>query len=111
MTAMEWYSISRRIRFRFGQNLHLGEGRDRLGKAYLGFYQEIVLQFPRPSYSHVTFTSAASFRGEWIRIRLEDRSSLGIKAEREVSSSGSAINVFFGPAFSVSITFGRATRA
>jgi hypothetical protein len=35
-----------RVRFRFGQNLHLGEGGERLSKPYLGFYQEVVLQFP-----------------------------------------------------------------
>jgi hypothetical protein len=96
-----------RVRFRFGQNLYLGEGGGRLSKPYLGFYQEVVLQFPRPSYSHVSFTSARFFAGSGFEFGSRTEVLLGIKAEREVSSSGSTVNLFFGPAFSIEYNFRR----
>jgi hypothetical protein len=96
-----------RVRFRFGQNLYLGEGGERLRRPYLGFYQEVILQFPQPSYSRVTFTDATFFAGSGFEFGSRTEILLGVKAEREVSSSGSTINVFFGPAFSVTYNLRR----
>jgi hypothetical protein len=94
-----------RVRVRFGQNLHVGEGGERLSKPYLGLYQEVVLQFPRPLYSHVTFTSARFFAGSGFELGSRTQVLLGFKAEGEVSSSGSAVTLFFGPAFSLEYNF------
>jgi len=96
-----------RVRFRFGQNLYLGEGGSKLGKPYLGFYQEAILQFPQPSYSHVVFTSARFFGGGGFKLGSRTEVLLGFKAEGEVSSSGSTVTLFFGPAFSIEYNFRR----
>ena len=96
-----------RVRFRFGQNLYLGEGGAKLGKPYLGIYQEAILQFPRPSYSNVTFTSARFFAGGGFELGSRTEVLLGFKAEGEVSSSGSTVTLFFGPAFSIEYNFRR----
>jgi hypothetical protein len=94
-----------RMRLRIGQNLYLGEGGSKLGKPYLGFYEEAILQFPRPSYSHVTFTSARFFGGGGFELGSQTQVLLGFKAEGEVSSSGSTVTVFYGPAFSIEYNF------
>jgi hypothetical protein len=94
-----------RVRFRFGQNIYLGEGGSKLSKAYLGLYQEAILQFPQPSYSHVTFTSARFFAGGGFELGPRTEVLLGFKAEAEVASSGSTITLFFGPAFSIEYNF------
>jgi hypothetical protein len=94
-----------RVRFRLGQNLCLGEGGSKLSKAYLGLYQEAILQFPQPSYSHVTFTGARFFVGGGFELGSRTEVLLGFKAEGEVSSSGSTVTLFFGPAFSIEYNF------
>ena len=94
-----------RIRFRFGQNLYLGESGSKLSKPYLGFYQEAILQFPQPSYSHVVFTSARFFGGGGFKLGSRTEVLLGFKAEGEVSSGGSTVTLFFGPAFSIEYNF------
>ena len=96
-----------RVRFRFGQNLYVGEDRSRLSKPYLGFYQEAILQSPKTSYSRVTFTSARFFAGGGFELGSRTEVLLGFKAEGEVSSSGSTVTLFFGPAFSVEYNFRR----
>lgn len=96
-----------RVRFRVGQNIHLGEGGSKLDKPYLGFYQEAILQFPKPSYSHVTFASARFFAGGGFELGPRTEVLLGFKAEGEVSSSGSTVTLFFGPAFSIEYNFRR----
>jgi hypothetical protein len=96
-----------RVRFRLGQNLYLGEGWSKLGKPYLGLYQEAILQFPKPSYSHVTFTSAEFFAGGGFELGSRTDVLVGFKAEGEVSSSGSTITLFFGPACSIEYNFRR----
>jgi hypothetical protein len=96
-----------RVRFRFGQNLYVGEGGSRLSKPYLGFYQEAILQFPKTSYSRVTFTSARFFAGGGFDLGSRTEMLLGFKAEGEVSSNGSKVTVFFGPAFSIEYNFRR----
>jgi hypothetical protein len=96
-----------RVRLRFGQNVYLGEGGSKLSKAYLGLYQEAVLQFPQPSYSNVTFTSTRFFAGGGFQLGSRTEVLLGFKAEGEVSSSGSTVTVFFGPAFSIEYNFRR----
>jgi hypothetical protein len=95
-----------RVHFRFGQNLYLEDG-STLGKPYLGFYQEAILQFPQPSYSHVVFTSARFFVGSGFELGSRTEVLLGFKAEGEVSSSGSTVTLFFGPAFSIEYNFRR----
>jgi hypothetical protein len=91
-----------RMRIRFGQNLYLREGGSTLVKPYIGLFQEIILQFPRPSYSHVTFSSERLFAGIGFNLGSPRTDVLlGFKAEREVSSSGSTVTLFFGPAFSI----------
>lgn len=94
-----------RVRFRFGQNLHLGEGGSRLSKPYIGLYQEAIVQFPKPAYSHVAFVSARFFAGSGFRVGSRAEVLLGLKAEAEVSSSGSTVTLFYGPAFSVEYNF------
>ncbi len=96
-----------RVRFRLGQNLYLGEGGSKLGKPYLGLYQEAILQFPQPSYSRVTFTDARFFAGGGFELGSRTEVLLGFKAEGEVSSSGSTVTLFFGPAFSIEYNFRR----
>ena len=96
-----------RVRFRFGQNIYLGEGGSRVNKPYLGLYQEAILQFPQPSYSHVTFTSARFFAGGGFELGSRTEVLLGFRAEGEVSSSGSTVTLFFGPAFSIEYNFRR----
>jgi hypothetical protein len=51
-----------RVRFRFGQSLNLGEGGPKLGKPYLGFYQEAILQFATLVLAR-NFTGARFFAG------------------------------------------------
>jgi hypothetical protein len=94
-----------RIRIRFGQNFYLAEGGGTLSRPYLGLYQEAVMQFPRPSYSHVTFTTAKFFGGAGFDLGSKTQVLLGFKAEAEVSSSGSTVTLFFGPAFSIEYNF------
>ena len=96
-----------RVRFRLGQNLYLGEGWSKLGKPYLGLYQEAILQFPQPSYSHVTFADARFFAGGGFDLGSRTEVLLGFKAGSEVSSSGSTVTLFFGPAFSIEYNFRR----
>jgi hypothetical protein len=96
-----------RMRVRFGQNVYLGEGGNKLGKPYLGLYQEAILQFPRASYSTVKFTSARFFAGGGLDLGSRTQVLLGFKAEGEVSSSGSTVTLFFGPAFSIEYNFRR----
>ncbi len=93
-----------RLRFRFGQNIYLGEGRV---KPYLGVYEEAILQFPQPSYSHVAFEGARFFAGGGIRLGARATALLGFKAAGEVSTSGSTMTLYFGPVFSVEYNFRR----
>ena len=93
-----------RVRFRFGQNLYLREGQSRL-KPYLGFYQEAIVQFPQPSYSRVTFSSARFFAGGGFNLGSRTEVLLGFKAEGNVSTSGSSVTLIFGPAFSIDYNF------
>ena len=94
-----------RMRIRFGQNLYLGEGGSRLKRPYLGLYQEALVQFPRPSYSRVSFVSARVFGGAGFELGSRTQVLLGFKAEGEVSSSGSTVTLFFGPALSLEYNF------
>ena len=94
-----------RIRIRFGQNVYLGEGGGVLNKPFLGLYQEVIMQFPKPSYSHVTFTSGRFFAGAGFELGSRTQVLLGFKAAGEVSSSGSPVTLFFGPAFSIEYNF------
>jgi hypothetical protein len=94
-----------RVRTRFGQNIYLGEGRPKVGRPYIGLYQEAIFQFPRPSYSHVTFTSARFFAGGGFALGSQAQVLLGFKAEAAVSSSGSTVTLFYGPAFSIEYNF------
>jgi hypothetical protein len=89
-----------RIRIRFGQNLYLSEHPT---KPYLGIYEEALVQFPQPSYSNVHFQGARFFAGCGFNYGKKERLTvlLGLRAEAEVSSSGSAVTLFYGPAFSV----------
>jgi hypothetical protein len=93
-----------RLRFRFGQNLYLGEARLR---PYLGVYEEAILQFPQPSYSRVSFEGARFFAGYGFEWGARTQVLLGFKAEGEVSTSGSTVNLYFGPAVSIEYNFGR----
>ncbi|MGA7237903.1 MAG: DUF2490 domain-containing protein [Bryobacteraceae bacterium] len=93
-----------RLRFRFGQNLYLAEGD---AKPFLGVYEEAILQFPQPSYSQVKFQGARFFAGAGFRAGARTTILLGFKAEGEVSSSGSSVAVYYGPAFSIEYNFRR----
>lgn len=112
-TRFEWLSFRDshgaaqglpRLRFRFGQNLYLVEGG---AKPYLGVYEEAIMQFPSPSYSHVTFEGARFFAGCGFHMGARATALLGVKAEGEVSSSGSTVTLYFGPAFSIEYNFRR----
>ena len=96
-----------RTRIRFGQNLFLGEGGSKLSRPYLALYQEAILQFPEPSYSRVIFSSARFFAGAGFDLGTRTQVLLGFKAEGEVSSSGSTVTLFFGPALSLEYNFRR----
>jgi hypothetical protein len=96
-----------RIRFRFGQNIYIGEGGSRVGKLYVGLYQEAIVQFPSPSYSRVRFAGARFFAGAGFDLGTQTQVLLGFKAEGEVSSSGSSVTLFYGPAFSIEYNFRR----
>jgi hypothetical protein len=96
-----------RMRIRFGQNIYLGEGGPVLNKLYIGLYQEAILQFPRPSYSHVTLTGARFFAGSGFKLGSQTQVLLGFKAKGEVSSSGSTVTLFYGTAFSTDYNFRR----
>jgi hypothetical protein len=91
-----------RVRFRFGQNLFLSESRAR---PYLGVYGEAILQFPQPSYSHVHFQGARFFAGPGFQWGRRVQLLMGFKAEAEVASSGSTVNLYYGPAFSLEFNF------
>ena len=93
-----------RVRVRFGQNLHLSENPF---KPYLGIYEEAIAQFPQPSYSKVHFQGARFFAGCGFEYEKRMIVLLGFKAEAEVSSSGSTVTLFYGPAFSVEYRFGK----
>jgi hypothetical protein len=93
-----------RLRFRFGQNLFLGEGRSR---PYLGIYEEAIVQFPQASYSGVHFQGARFFAGCGVEIRKRTHVLVGFKAESEVSTSGSTITLFYGPVFSIDYNFSK----
>jgi hypothetical protein len=95
-----------RLRVRFGQNLFLSEGPS---KPYLGIYQEALVQFPQPSYSKEHFQGARFFAGYGFDCGKEEKLTvlLGFRAQAEVSSSGSTVTLFYGPAFSVEYRFTR----
>ena len=63
------------------------------------------MQFPKPSYSHVAFASARFFAGSGFKLGSRTEVLLGLRAEAEVSSSGSTVTLFYGPAFSVEYNF------
>ena len=94
-----------RVRLRLGQNLDIAEGGSTLRKPYLGFYEEAIFQFPKRSYSGVTFTSSRFFAGTGFELGSRTQVLLGFKAEGEVSSSGSTVTLFYGPAFSLEYNF------
>jgi len=86
-----------RLRVRFGQNLFLSE---HPSKPYLGVYEEAIVQFPQRSYSKKHFQGARFFAGcgfDFRRLNI----LLGFRAEAEVSSSGSTVTLFYGPAFAI----------
>jgi hypothetical protein len=91
-----------RVRFRFGQNLALSEGRT---KPYLGLYEEAITQYPQASYSRVHFQGARFFAGYGFDYRSRATFLFGFKAEAEVSSSGSTVTLFYGPVFSITYNF------
>ena len=91
-----------RVRVRFGQNLFLSE---RASKPYLGIYEEAIVQFPQPSYSKEHFQGARFFAGYGFDYRKRLNVLLGFRAEAEVSSSGSTVTLFYGPAFSIEYRF------
>jgi hypothetical protein len=93
-----------RVRVRFGQNLYLSK---HPSKPYLGIYEEAIAQFPQPSYSKVHFQGARFFAGYGFEYEKRMIVLLGFKAEAEVSSSGSTVTLFYGPAFSVEYRFGK----
>ena len=93
-----------RVRFRFGQNLNLSEGRS---KPYLGVYEEAITQFPTASYSGVHCQGARFFAGYGFDYGKRASLLLGFKAEAEVSNSGSTVTLFYGPVFSFKYNFTR----
>jgi hypothetical protein len=93
-----------RMRFRFGQNLYLSEGRF---KPYLGVYEETIFQFPESSYSRIHFQDARFFAGWGFEYRRRTTVLVGFKAEGEVSSTGSTLTLFYGPVFSIEYTLTR----
>jgi hypothetical protein len=93
-----------RVRARFGQNLYLSE---HPSKPYLGLYEEAIAQFPQPSYSRVDFQGARFFAGYGFEYPKRVAVLLGFRAEAEVSSRGSTVTLFYGPAFSVEYRFGK----
>jgi hypothetical protein len=93
-----------RLRFRFGQNLDLGEGSAR---PYLSVYEEAILQFPKPSYSTVTLQGARFFAGGGFQLGARTTTLFGFKAESEVSTSGSTVSLYYGPVFSIEYNFRR----
>jgi len=68
-------------------------------------YEEAIVQFPDPSYSSVKFHGARFFAGYGFQWGARTRVLLGFKAEGDVSSSGSAVTLYFGPVFSIAYTF------
>ncbi len=93
-----------RVRVRFGQNLYLSE---RKSKPFLGVYEEAIVQFPQRSYSKEHFQGARFFAGYGFDWETRLTVLLGFKAEAEVSSSGSSVTLFYGPAFGVEYRFTR----
>ena len=63
------------------------------------------MQFPQPSYSHVTFKGARFFAGCGFEWGASIEILLGFKAEGAVSSSGSTLTLYCGPVFSVEYNF------
>ena len=74
-------------------------------KPYFGMFQETIVQFPKPSYSHVAFTTARFFAGGGFNVGSRAQVLLGFRAEADVSSSGSTVTLFYGPAFSLEYNF------
>jgi hypothetical protein len=70
---------------------------------YLGVYEEAIMQFPKPSYSNVHFQGARFFAGYGSDYGKNERLTVlfGFRAEADVSSRGSNVTLFYGPAFSV----------
>jgi hypothetical protein len=93
-----------RIRLRFGQNLFLSE---HPSKPFLGIYEGALVQFPEPSYSRQHFQGARFFAGYGFYYRKRVELLLGFKVEAEVSTNGSTVTLFYGPAFSVEYRFTR----
>jgi hypothetical protein len=87
-----------RVRVSFGQNLYLSE---HPSKPFLGVYQEAIVQFPEPSYSKEHCQGARFFAGCGFNYGGRVTVLLGFRAEAEVSSSGSTVTLFYGPAYSV----------
>jgi hypothetical protein len=91
-----------RVRVRFGQNLYLSE---HPSKPYLGIYEEAILQFPEPSYSHQHFQGARFFTGCGFDYGKRMTVLLGFRAQAAVSSSGSTVTLFYGPVISLDYRF------
>jgi hypothetical protein len=91
-----------RIRVRFGQNLYLSA---HPSKPYLGVYEEAILQFPDPSYSHQHFQGARFFAGYGFDYGKRITVLLGFRAQAEVSTSGSTVTLFYGPVVSLDYRF------
>ena len=70
-------------------------------KPFLGVYEEAIVQFPAPSYSREHFQGARFFAGGGFNYGRRVSVLLGLRAEAEVSTSGSTVTLFYGPAYSV----------
>jgi hypothetical protein len=53
------------------------------------------VQFPKSSYSHVAFKSARFFAGGVFKMGSRAEVLLGLRAEADVSSSGSTVTLFY----------------
>jgi hypothetical protein len=93
-----------RVRARFGQNLYLSEHPSR---PFLGVYEEVIAQFPKPSYSKEHFQGARFFAGCGFNYGKRVTVLFGFRAEAEVSTGGTTVTLFYGPAYSVEYHFTR----
>jgi hypothetical protein len=96
------WSHTPRFRFRLGQNFNIRG--DSPKKFRFNSYEEILIKYQKGSKA---FDSAQFYFGYGFSPRHAVSLSMGVLTEMQLKSTGTDVDVFFGPSISVRYTFGQ----
>jgi hypothetical protein len=99
------WSHTPRFRFRVGQNFNVRG--DSPKKFHFNSYQEILIKYQKGAKA---FDSAQFYFGYGFNPKPAISLSMGVLTEMQLKSSGTDVDVFFGPSISVRYTFGKSRK-